>query len=321
MQKIADHLGITKVSVSKALSNRPGVSDDLRRRIVETASNMGYVPGQSQAEKKSYAFVVPKRYFLETDKFYNAIFYYMNNLYMKGNSTLVPVIINITREENVEKKGFYDDFDGIFLAGELSELYINMIHSTGKPIVAIDFYKTHLDVPYVLIDNFYIGYQVTNYLIENGHEEIGFVGNISQTSSISDRFFGYLKALQEASVSLCEEWIISNNDAKSGLYDINTELPSIMPTAFVCHCDMAAYFLSNTLKKSGLSVPDNISLISFDNTEISEAYGLTSVDIDKRDIADTAIDVMDRIVQGKKHHNRNYVSTQLIIRNSVKTLV
>jgi len=319
MQNLADHLGITKVSVSKALGNQPGVSEELRQRIIDTASKMGYV--SSQAEKKTFAFVVPKRFFLETDKFYNAIYYYMNNLYLEKNSALVPIIVNIKREESADESGFYGEYDGIFLAGELSQNYIAMIERAGKPIVAIDFYKTYLDVPYILIDNFYIGHQATSYLIERGHRNIGFVGNIGQTSSISDRFYGYLKALGEVNVSFREDWIISNNDAKTGLYHITTDLPSEMPTAFVCHCDMAAYFLANTLKNLGITVPDDVSLISFDNTEISEASDLTSVDIDKRDIADTAIQVMEKVINGEKHLDRNYVSTSLISRSSVKELV
>ncbi|MCL2662125.1 MAG: LacI family DNA-binding transcriptional regulator [Oscillospiraceae bacterium] len=321
MQNIADRLDISKVSVSKALGNQPGVSDDLRKLIISTASKMGYVPNQLPSEKKKFAFVVPKRFFLETDKFYNVIFYYMNGSYLRKNTTLVPVIVNIKTEDSADDYGFYEEYDGIFLTGELSDKYTSMISGTGKPIVAIDFYKTDLDVPCVLIDNFHIGHRVTRYLIERGHRDIGFVGNINQTSSISDRYYGYLKALQEINVSLCDDWIISNNDARTGLYEINTALPSVMPTAFVCHCDMAAYFLSCNLQNKGIAIPGDVSLISFDNTELSKASGLTSVDIDKRDIASTAIRAMDMLIRNEEYRNRYYVSTKLISRDSVKSLM
>ncbi|MCL2571072.1 MAG: LacI family DNA-binding transcriptional regulator [Defluviitaleaceae bacterium] len=321
MQDIADKLGITKVSVSKALGDKPGVSDSLRREIIQTAGEMGYVVSQPTEDKKSFAFVVPKRFFLETDKFYSAIFYYLSNLCMEKGFSFAPVVLSLKSEDTAEDYSFYEGFDGIYIAGELSDNYINMLQRTAKPLVAIDFYKTYFDASYVLIDNFYIGYHATCHLIEQGHRKIGFVGNISQTSSINDRYYGYLKALETNGLPFKNEWVFPNNNPQTGLYNMDVSFPSPLPTAFVCHCDMAAYFLSNSLKNIGKSVPQDISLISFDNTELSEAFGLTSMDINKKEIAETAFYVMDKIIHKEKHRNRYYVSTRLINRESVRALM
>jgi len=208
MQDIADRLNITKVSVSKALNNKAGVGDTLRSRILETAEDMGYMIRKPLDINKAFGFFVSKRFFLETDKFYNVIFYYLNKLVMEKGGQLIPFAV-----ENEESEiTLFDHIDGIYIAGELSEHYIKSLRRTCKPVVAIDFYKTYLDVDYVLVDNFYLGYCAARYLIDKGHCDIGFVGNINQTSSINDRYFGYLKALQNAGLTAHQKWVIANDD-------------------------------------------------------------------------------------------------------------
>jgi len=320
MQDIADKLGITKVSVSKAVNNKPGVGDKLRRQILKTAQEMGYTNQRPANSKNSFAFVVPRRFFLETDKFYNVIFYHLNKLYIGSGSTLTSIVIDLESEETAADSALYAGFDGIYMAGELSDTYTQMLSKTGTPLVAIDFYKTNLSAAYVLIDNYYLGYHATSFLIDKGHREIGFVGNINQTSSINDRYFGYLKALQNKGLSINDQWIIPNNDPKTGMYEIDIPFPEKLPTAFVCHCDMAAYFLANSLKRLNLSVPGDVSLISFDNTDLSAASGLTSMDIDRQEMAETAFYLMEQIINGKKHRNRYYITASLIDRNSVLPL-
>jgi len=314
MQNIADKLGTTKVSVSKALGGQPGVSDALRKKIVDTASEMGYALPKTD-EKKSFLFVVAKRFFLETEAFYNETFYYLNKICIERGCQLTPVVLNQRSEANPTWPIHPDSFDGIFLAGELSDPYIKMLREHPVPTVAVDFYKPYLNVDYVLIDNFYLGYYATVYLIDKGHTDIGFVGNINQTSSINDRYFGYLKALQNNNLQHQSKWVFPNNDPVTGLYEIDINFPEPLPTAMVCHCDMAAYFLTNSLKKIGKTVPQDISLISFDNTELSVASDLTSMDINRREIAETAFYAMEAMENVSR---RYYVAAQLIERNSVK---
>jgi len=317
MQDIANQLNITKVTVSKALNNKPGVSESLRNRIVETASDMGYVIHKSSNTKKTFAFIVPKRFFLETEKFYNVIFYYLNRLCIEKGYQLTPIVLS----QKDEEAGITlpASVNGVYLAGELSDPCIQSFCRAEPPIVAIDFYKTYPDLNCVLVENFYLGYYATHYLIEKGHRHIGFVGNINQTSSINDRYFGYLKALQNLGIKQKDEWIIANNDPKTGLYEIDIPFPNPLPTAFVCHCDMAAYFLMNSLKKLGKSVPQDVSLISFDNTDLSQSISpkLTSMDIDKKEIAETSFRVMEKIIRGEQGRHRYYISSCLAERDSV----
>ncbi|MCL1988202.1 MAG: LacI family DNA-binding transcriptional regulator [Firmicutes bacterium] len=313
MQDIADKLSITKVSVSKAINNKQGISNETRQRILAVAAEMGYLG--KKVEGKTFVFVVSRRFFLETDKFYNPIFYHLNQLTTTDGHQLIPIVVETEDDEITLPQ----QVNGIFLVGELSDEHIKQFTKTNIPIVAVDFYKSYLNVNYVLVDNFYQSYSATSHLIRNGHTKIGFVGNINQTSSINDRYFGYLKALQNANLPFNDDWIIANNHPKTGLYEINLDFPKKMPTAFICHCDMAAYFLINSLNKIGLQVPKDVSLISFDNTDLSQNTKpqLTVMDINKKAIAETAFFAMQQTLNGKIHCHRYYIPAKLIERDSV----
>jgi LacI family transcriptional regulator len=327
MQMIADKLGISKVSVSKAFKKDSGVSNKLRAKILETAAHMGYVARGVNGVKESFTFAyfVPKRFFLESDKFYNVIYYYLNRECVARKYQTYLNVLNIREEENVILPEMLGNtkLDGIFLLGEINDSYVKALEQLYIPIISIDFYKSFLQTDYVLSDNFFMGYSATMYLIDKGHRAIGFVGNIKQTSSIQDRYYGYLKALSSRNLQINPDYLISNNDPLTGVYFMNVKFPDVFPTAFVCHCDLAAFFLIHSLEKCGKSVPDDVSLISFDNTELSSNItpALTTYDIDKKQFALLAIEKMlARINHINSPYTKSYVASRLIERDSVKDI-
>ena len=327
MQIIADRLGITKVSVSKALNGQPGISDRLRGEIVKTALELGYDRKNLQGRQKSrnLAFVVPKRFFLENENFYTTIYYYLNKRCQAAGQILSNFVVNSREESGMEiphilKNGL---FDGIFVAGEIDDGYLRRLTELQIPVVLIDFYKAMMNLDCVITDNFYLGYCAANYLIENGHRGIGFVGDVRETASIMDRYYGYRKALDLNRLPVNESWHLVNNDPRTGVYTLDYVLPDPMPTAFVCHCDMAAYFLMQSLAKAGFSVPGDVSVISFDNTDLScgTSPKLSTFDIDRMEIADKAFDrMMLRVENEEAGPQRIYISNRFIERESVRRM-
>lgn len=213
-----------------------------------------------------------------------------------------------------------ENCDGIFIAGEMTADYIRAVDSLGLPTLLTDFYETDARHDCVIADNFLNGFSATNYLIEKGHREIGFVGRSGQTLSIADRFYGYRKALAAHGLDYNPQWHLSNNDPDTGVYALNIPLPEILPTAFVCHCDRAAYFLIQRLQMANLSVPEDISVISFDNTSLAENArpSLTTVDISTKAIAKSAYaQLRKRIENTTLPTQRIYVQSNIIERDSV----
>ena len=94
MQMIADKLGVTKVSVSKALNNQPGISDKLRTEINKAALELGYNKHMiHKRASNNFAFVVPKRFFLENENFYTTIYYYLNKQCQKTGQILSNIVV------------------------------------------------------------------------------------------------------------------------------------------------------------------------------------------------------------------------------------
>lgn len=326
MQTIAEKLKITKVSVSKALNNQPGVSENLKRQIIDVANELGYISKRGEMSRvviKKLGFLVPKRFFLEIDKFYSVIYYYLSRECGQNDIDLVLYIINSEDEKNLTLPYSFkkDNLNGLFIAGEMSDAYIQMLIRENIPIVAIDFYQSHLQLDCIVPDNYYSSYIATSYLISRGHKDIGFVGNPSYAASVMDRFYGYMKALAHNKLEYHKEWHIINND-QSGIYTTDFVLPNPLPSAYICFCDMGAYYLIQKLQSKGISVPDEVSLVSFDNTDLSQSCNppLTTIDINKREFAHKALQrMLWRTGNCGEIAHRDIVNTKLIERLSVAT--
>lgn len=118
MQDIADRLGITKVSVSKALNGQPGIGAQTRARILEAAVQMGYAgKARETGRPKRFAMLVAKRFFLETDGFYTEIAYHLNEFSLRDGHQIYTVVLSAEAEEALELPDALQAplFDGIFL--------------------------------------------------------------------------------------------------------------------------------------------------------------------------------------------------------------
>ena len=219
MSDIAAELGCSTVTVSKALGDKDGVSDDLRQRIKQKANEMGYrVSYLSKTTKEpltnNIGVLVAKRFISDASAFYWVVYRYIVELLQKqsyyGILEMVPekdeclgqMPVSVT-EKNV---------DGIIVLGQFSDDYVEKILESQIPAVFLDFYSSRSDVETVLSDNFFGSYTITNHLVEKGHKRIGFVGTITATSSIQDRFMGYYKSLLEHGIPLRDDWIINDRD-------------------------------------------------------------------------------------------------------------
>ena len=143
-----------------------------------------------------------------------------------------------------------------------------------------------------------------------GHTEIAFVGTVCATNSITDRFLGYMKALLEHGSEYRKEWVIEDRDMETGRVDRDIRLPEKMPTAFVCNCDLTAGYLIQKLQKAGYRVPEDISVVGFDNYLYP---GICDVEITtyEVDISEMARRTMHKIY--KKIADEKYTSGAFIV--------
>ncbi len=317
MQQVADALGVTKVSVSKALNNNPGISDKLKREIVSMAAQMGYIkkdrPNQAG---HSFAFITPKRFFLEDETFYTAVYYYISKRCMEKGYSLGCFVVNELDEfsPDLPQQLSAEDYDGFFIVGEFHPIYLQKLARLNAYKITIDCGDSELASDSVIIDHFYVGYEITNHLIKIGHRSIGFLGDTS-VLGVCDRYFGYRKALTVNNLPFHDKWHMTDNDLP---------LPHSLPTAFLCSNDKQAFMLMQRLQMDGIRIPDEVSLIGFDNSSLCTltAPHLTSVEIDCKLLAENAMErMLYRISFPDAPLQRSYIGCRLIERGSVKTLL
>lgn len=330
MSDIAKKLAVSTVTVSKALSDKEGVSDEIRSKIKQVANELGYMYNTTSKALKdgltyNVGIIIAERFIEIGVSFYWELYKKVAEELMKLNYHALFEILKHDDEQNViiPKMIIDNKVDGVIVLGQVSKSYYNMIKSMSVPVIFMDFYENDINQDFLVVDNFYSMYFLTNHLIEMGHRDIGFVGNKKATSSIQDRYLGYLKALIENDIDIdrCNQWYISDRSNDSA--NVVFELTPTLPTAFVCNCDNTAYILINKLERQGYHVPNDISVVGFDNylTPTSDGVKLTTAEVDMRAMSQTGVDIlMKKIRNLKVKRGINQINCRIIFGNSVKEL-
>lgn len=328
MSDIAKAMNVSTVTVSKALGDRDGVSAELRERIKQKATEMGYrVHAGSHGAKDGLTYnigiIVAKHFISDASSFYWIVYRYIVELLQKQNYYgMLEVVNDHNGMEDIPNSILDHKVDGLIVLGQLSDEYIGRLLSHQLPTVFLDFYGSREDADCVLSDNFYGAYMLTNHLIENGHRRIAFLGSISSTSSIQDRYLGYYKALLENRIPLRQDWVVADRSNESDIFP-EFALPKEMPTAFVCNCDETAYKLVNQLKNAGYNVPEDISVVGYDNHIYSTISNprLTTIDVNSRVMSTEAVDIiLHKIRDINYRRGRTLVAGKLVRRESVRKL-
>lgn len=328
MKDIAKELDVSTVTISKALSGKEGVSDELRKLIKCKADEMGYrynALGKSMRDGKNYniGILIPEQ-FMHESAFYSKMYQSLIKEMMPYNYFGILEIVSCQEEkESIMPRILKNNkVDGIILLGQMQKDYIWMIDKTKVPYIFLDFVDDTFDVDTIISDNVYGSYEITNYLISEGHGEIGFIGNQFATTSITDRYLGYYKALLEHRLRIHEEWIIKDRNEQGEFIELL--LPKELPTAFVCNCDKIAYELIKLLKKKGIRVPEDVSVVGYDNyiyATLSDPQ-ITTVEVNVDAMSETAIlSIIRRIQNPNLESSRKIISGRIIIRDSVTNLI
>ena len=331
LSDIAEKVGVSTVSVSKALSGKKGVSTEVRNRILKVAEEMGYaMPGAGRInvlpEGLNIGVFIGETFLDKYSSLYWKLYQDVLMITSEMGSFAMLEVITREMEENTELPRLLKEqkIDGIIVIGRISEKYRSfLIENKSIPLVYMDFLDEDRHADSVVSNNFEGGYLATRYLLDMGHKKIGFAGTILSTTSITDRYFGYSKALLEKGIEVKKEWVIDDRAYGNGLIDEESflRLPKDMPTAFFCNCDLTAGKLINKLQKAGYSVPDDVSVIGYDNFIFPGLCNIeiTSYEVDFAEMAKKTVEVLaSRIRDDSEKHRVYTIDGNLVIKDSVK---
>nr|WP_302134245.1 LacI family DNA-binding transcriptional regulator [uncultured Schaedlerella sp.] len=308
---IAARVGVSNVAVSKALSGKPGVSEEMRIRIKQVAEQMGYVSGSTArsapAATGNIGVIMPEHYYEYSVSFYGQLYEkVVRALYDNHYYGILELLKKEDEQESNVPKVLQDaKVDGLILVGQLGEKYIDtMVSQSRLPVFFLDTYMPSIAFDTVISDGYYGTYLLTDHLIRRGHRKIGYVGNIDATSSIADRFWGYRKALRENGIDYEDEWEISDRSKYGKTYaKILTERRDL--DAYVCNCDFTANILIQNLEELGVSVPDDVSVVGFDDFLPAgmgmDSERITSYSVDMERMAEVCVKSLIKKIKREKY--------------------
>ncbi len=296
MSEIARQLGVSTVTVSKALSGKDGVGEAMREKIQSLAAELGYEGKPVSGEEgRTVGVLISDRFLGKHQTFYwnlyerildklsgHGLFGMIEPVSLADESALLPP--RLAQSGRVH---------ALVVIGNFSLAYLQTLRGLGLPVVQADDYNPRAGLDTVVSDGYYGMYIATSYLIRRGHREIAYLGRVGATSSITDRYYGYCRALLEAGIPLRPEWVVPDRDER-GEWRIN--LPEPLPGAFACNCDAVAYHLIRLLAERGLRVPEDVSVVCFDDFLYSELSSprVTAYGVDVDGMAAACVDQLRR---------------------------
>lgn len=330
MSDIAKMLGVSKNSVSLALNEKPGVSDDLRRRITELAQKMDYGRLSNLASSKSKCLIVVVPNYIRHDTFfYSDVFWAIEEESKLQSCITITTSLSAEDEKELVLPTIPQEMNvlGFLLVGITSDLYLEKLHQSGLPIVSVDISHNNVATNSISSTNIASGYLATKHLIECGHRQIAFVGPIFVAQSVYERWCGFEQAMLQYGLDLFPKCNILGSKDQVELFDTVEVLGKYLkdftcfPTAWFCAGDRIAVAMISILSRK-FKIPDEISIIGFDDLPIAQTVKpkLTTIHVDRKLMGKMAVTRLLQLQVDRSQILSICLPGQLIIRDSVRNL-
>lgn len=329
IKDIALKLGLSRFAVSRALKGGEGVSDETRRLVIQTAKEMGFLPaglkfGLNLYKTRNILGLVAEELFTG-HVFWSQIISGIDTAIRKLELNFMLSVINKKQEQELimPKALQENNVDGVVVIGDYFRDYLSPLARYKLPVVLITANGQKYNFDSVCSMDAEGTANAVRYLIELGHRDIIFVGNHSYASSFRARYTGFISAMKEAGFLTEQELMdVGNQQARYWHVDeVDARLNSghRLPTALVFANDWLAQGLLQKLLLIGKKVPEDISVIGFDNIASSEECipPLTTLHVYKEYMGEMAVELLDRRINNPDIPIINMeVGTKLIIRGS-----
>jgi len=296
---IAKSLDVSTATVSRALSGAPGVSKKLRVKIADFCDEIGYRPSPYNRSSTNQKLKIIALILGDIrNPFYSNLAFIIQK-YLREEQYMTMVFNSEYEEENeLDFIGMAERFDfaGLMLITAQSPEIAQRLDNTALPKVLVNRILPNYTGNSVLTDNFQAGYEAALHLINLGHRDIGFIGGTQNSSAAIQRFEGYSQAMKNYSLNISEEFLWHSDLKMETGQSISQKFIQLKhrPTAIVCINDMTSLGFIDGIKKAGLRVPEDLSVISFDDIPIASLHDiqLTTISQHAEEMGKTAVALM-----------------------------
>jgi LacI family transcriptional regulator len=326
---IAEKLGISPSTVSRALSGRGYCKEETRKRILQAAEELDYAPDQSAKMLKTR---VSNKVLFAVPDLCNPFYFDM----IQGiNEVLDPygyllILMDTKNRLDEEKRAIQllreKYADGMIMVSfHFCDENIEMINRLNSPVVLTNKYVSPVGKDrfhYVWVDTQLGIKEVVRHFVSQGMNRIGYIGGRFHEQTGRERYEGYREGLEEAGLTLHADWVQEGDYTEQGGYLAGLSLLSggkPLPEAVVCANDLMAYGFLRACEEQQIRVPEDLLLAGMDNLSLSSRTSpkLTSVSLRAEVIGRTAAEMLVRRLNGSEQRIDNVkLLPELIVRDS-----
>jgi len=281
LKNVADLAGVSPTTVSLVLNNKPGVGEKTRAKILRIIEEMGY-SNKYQAKpalqkEGNIKFIVYKKHgkVVSDTPFFSALIEGIVEGARIGSYKLNITYMNEGENNNDILHNLYQfPPDGIILlATEMESNDLHQFVNLKIPFVILDSNFKEKNFDTVIINNREGTYAAIKYLIDMGHKQIGYLHSSVWINNFSERKEGYLKALSDHNLKYNKSYLFMLESTTDGAYrDMSNLIQNIssLPSALFADNDIIAAGAIKALKEKGFLIPEDISIIGFDDMPLCE---------------------------------------------------
>ncbi|MBP1965888.1 LacI family DNA-binding transcriptional regulator [Paenibacillus aceris] len=324
MQDIADLLGISKNAVSLALNHKAGVSEELRTRVFEAAHQLKYRTEAKAKKKQSHLLVLFPEYIQDDKTFYYEVFWSIEKKAKENGYTAIISGVSKEMERLLILPDLYHEMalGGVLIIGAFHPDYVSKLKVLGTTLVTVDHCYDSLQLDAVVTANAEEAYKMVTHLVRKGHRQIGFIGAGSMSKNFKERWYGFETAMSDAGLAVDRMSEIPEN----ALDDLATFLEAMnkdtMPSAWFCANDRLAISLIQHLTAKGYRVPDDVSVVGFDDIEAAQLVmpRLTTIQVQREQLGYEAVELLIRRIEKGGGPSKISIYGELIERDSCREI-
>ncbi len=306
LEDIARESHVSLATVSLVLRDKPGINAETRRRVRDVARVLGYRiraqgDGLSTQKLQQVGVLIKARAgdAPHTNAFYAHVIAGIEATCRRYQINLLFATVPVDEDnhpQDLPRMLLEDNLDGLLLVGAFVDSTITrLLERSSKSTVLVDAYAVGNGYDSVVSDNIRGAYMAVSYLIERGHRHIGLVGSLPNAyPSIADRCSGYIQALHDHGITrqYSADSHIATNEAAETVADLLRQYPQV--TALFCCNDMMATAAMQAAQALGRRLPDDLSIIGFDNIDLAEHVtpALTTMHVDKVSMGRLAVQLL-----------------------------
>ena len=293
--EIANQLGISVASVSRAINQKPGVSDSLRKKILNKVKELGYEPdafasGMRSKKSRTIGLLIPR---IRSDFFSRVIAGIESVLRENSYKLIIAQSNELLLNEKQNLNTFLNhNVDGVLacISAETREVsHFDKFNATSCPVVYFDRYCSDMQ-SYIGIDNQEAGYQATISLLKKGKKRIAYIGLDNSQLTFLDRYHGYLKALAEYGITSDPE-LHYKDPLKEDTVKVTMQhilKSKVLPDGIFAATDTTAAICIKTLKANRIRVPEDVSVVGINNDFIADMMDITTIEYDATNLGKLA---------------------------------